>query len=325
MVSLRRGKIRVGVVGVGHFGRLHAAKYAASKKADLVGVVDTDAARLAAVTADIGVCGHCAPEALFGLVDAVSIAVPTSEHYTVARRFLEAGVHVLLEKPMTGSIERGEALIDIASRRGVVLQVGQIERFSGAYRAIHRYVERPLFIECHRIAPYRPRGTDVTVVLDLMIHDIDLILSLNDAPVESVDAAGTPILSSSDDIANSRINFTDGCVANVTASRVGYKNERSMRIFGPDTYLSVDFVASRLTRLRKINAGGSIDIERTEDVFENVDSLADEIDSFIDAVQLGRPPVISGEDGLRNLRVATLISDSLMAHREKALGRDAAD
>jgi predicted dehydrogenase len=215
--------LRTAVVGVGHFGAWHAEKYAHSQRCELVAVADIDGARAAAVGEPLGVAATADHRQLIGAVDAVSVCVPTGAHYQVAREFLEAGVHVLVEKPMTGRLETADRLIAIAERRGLVLQVGHIERFSSAYFALEKLVTRPLYFESYRIAPYRARGVDVDVVLDLMIHDIDLILALVDSPVASVDAVGAPVLSAQEDIASTRVKFANGCVASITASRVSAK------------------------------------------------------------------------------------------------------
>jgi predicted dehydrogenase len=245
------GVIRAAVVGCGHFGRYHAAKYAASPAADLVAVVDRDPEAAMALAAALDCQALCDLGPLAGLVEAVSVVVPTREHHGVAANLLEAGLHVLVEKPIAATLAEAERLITLAAihRRG--LQVGHLERFNNAVLALADVLDRPLFIESHRLAPFKPRGTDVDVVLDLMIHDIDLIQELVGTPLEGVDAVGVPVLSSHADIANARLHFAGGCVVNVTASRVSQKSERKMRLFQRDAYVSIDFQAGEATIVRK--------------------------------------------------------------------------
>jgi len=248
------------------------------------------------------------------MVDAVSIVVPTVSHFDVARMFLDAGVHVLLEKPMTGDVTRARQLTSLARRRGVILQVGHVPRFCDAVPAIRRRIRRPVYIQTDRIAPFQPRGTDVNVILDLMIHDIDLILSLVNSPITSIEAIGTPVLSGSEDVANARLAFANGCVAVLAASRVGMKVERKMRIFQPDCYISVDFLGRSMRTVSKAGAGpaaGPLDLEILEESFEQSDDLAREIEAFAVAIASGTAPPVNGEDGLKALEVADAINRSL--------------
>ena len=310
-------KVRVGVVGVGHFGRYHAEKYAAHARCELVGVCDLDAERAAAVGAAVGAPALDDASALIGRVDAVSIAVPTESHFAVARPFLEAGVHVLVEKPICPALADADALVALAEANAVTLQVGHLERFSDAYVTIGEFVTTPLYIESYRIAPFRPRGTDVNVILDLMIHDIDMIQALVGAPVLSVDAVGAPVVGPEEDIANTRMRFANGCVASITASRVSQKTERIMRIFQPDSYLQVDFVKASALRIERGEGEmlpGVPAIRQTETAFEKVDALAREIDAFIAAVADGAAPPVSGADGRQALKTALDISDGLRTH-----------
>src|SRR5499425_2519937 len=234
-------KICVGVVGVGYLGKFHAEKYASSDKAKLIAVVDVDEARAREIA------GQCHTEAihdyrqLFGRVQCVSIAVPTRLHRDIAREFLERGIDVLVEKPLAANIAEGRDLVESARAGNVILQVGHLERYNPAIRKLESVIKEPKFIECHRLAPFVERGTDVDVILDLMIHDLDVILSWVRADVQSVEAVGVPVLSETADIANARLRFTDGCIANITASRVALKRERKIRIFQTDTYVSVDY------------------------------------------------------------------------------------
>src|SRR5258708_36217551 len=212
--------IRTAVIGVGHFGRLHAEKYAGLSGSKLVAVADENPARAAEIAGAFGVDAVEDYRQLFGRVDAVSIAVPTAQHHPVARSCLEAGLHCLVEKPISESLPQADELIRLARERRLILQVGHLERFSAARAALEGKIQEPLFVECNRIAPFKPRGTDVSVILDLMIHDIDLILELVKAPIVELDAVGVPVLGDHEDIANARLVFANGCVANVTASRI---------------------------------------------------------------------------------------------------------
>ncbi|MBI1773821.1 MAG: Gfo/Idh/MocA family oxidoreductase [Proteobacteria bacterium] len=311
--------IRTAVIGVGHFGRLHAEKYAGLTGSKLVAVVDRDPARAAEVAALLGVAASADFRSLFGQVDAVSIAVPTASHFAVAKSCLEAGLHCLIEKPISETLDEADALIASARQHGLVLQVGHLERFSAARVALDGRIQEPLFIECSRIAPFKPRGTDVSVILDLMIHDIDLILELVKAPILSLDAVGVPVLGDHEDIANARIGFANGCVANVTASRISMKSERTMRLFQRSGYLRVDFLQHKVTVIRR---GGPVvegmpNFQIEENVFEEHDSLKREIEAFIGAVANRTPPLVDGPAGRRALETALAITDSLRRWVEK--------
>ena len=320
-------KLKMGVAGVGHFGKFHAAKIAASPAADLVAVAASDGERARDVAALYGVSGFADPRDLAGLIDAVTIAVPTKAHFEVAQCFLDAGVHVLLEKPITDNLDDARRLVALAEEKNLVLQIGHLPRFSGAAEFLRRHLDNPLFIESLRIAPFKPRGTDVSVVLDLMIHDLDFILSLVRVPIASIDAAGAPVFSDSEDIANARVKFENGCIANITASRISLKTERQMRIFQADAYIAVDFDKRKTRIVGKKNAGpiaGINDVQMEEESYEEVDELEREIEAFIAAVQGGTPPVVSGQDGLRALEAALSVTDSLSANWDivQAAARD---
>ncbi len=311
--------MRTATIGVGHFGRYHAQKYAALGDVELVAVCDIDPERAESAAAECRTRAVTDYRELLGQVDAVSIAVPTRDHRDVALAFLESGTHVLVEKPITDSLAAADALIQAARERNLVLQVGHLERFSSVREAMDRVVSHPLYIEANRISPFRMRGTDVSIVLDLMIHDIDLILSLVHAPVEEIDAVGAPVLSSLEDIANSRIRFANGCVASITASRISMKHERKMRIFQPSAYVSVDFLARKMMVARKTggrNALGLPDIDIDNQSYEEGDSLQREIEAFLACIRAGAPPAVSGEDGRRALATAMTIRDKLEAHRD---------
>jgi predicted dehydrogenase len=306
--------IRTAVIGTGYLGRFHAQKYAALKDADLVAVVDANPDTAAQVAAECDTAALTDYRELLDRVDAVSIVVPTQLHFQVAREFLDQGVHVLLEKPMTVTVAEADELIDIARRGQRVLQVGHLERFNSAVLALEGVLQDPQFIESHRLAPFNPRGADVNVVLDLMIHDIDIIQNMVGSPIASIDAKGGSVLTSEYDIANARITFESGCVANVTASRVSMKPQRKMRIFQTDAYISIDFQDKILSIHRKGQKEifpGIPEITSEESIFEHSDAIMDEIRAFLDAIRNGTPPPVTGEDGREALKTAIDISEQL--------------
>lgn len=305
-------KITTAVVGVGYLGGFHAHKYTQLPDSELIAVVDIDPMAAKRAAARHGVEALQDYRELLGHVDAVSIVVPTSLHYKIARDFLDCGSHVLVEKPMTTTIDEAQALIDLARERRRILQVGHLERFNTAILDLDRVLDKPLFIESHRLAPYKPRGTDVSVVLDLMIHDIDIILNIVRSDVKRIDASGVPVLSDAVDIANARLVFENGCVANVTASRVSMKTERKMRVFQRDAYISIDFQARVLLVQRKGAKEifpGVLGIESEQFRYEDGDALKTEIALFLKAIQDGSTPVVSGEDGKRALETAIRITE----------------
>jgi predicted dehydrogenase len=317
-------RVRVAVVGSGYFGRFHANHYAQNPRAELVVVVDADADRAGAVAAEFGAEATSNYRSIIGRVDAASVAVPTPLHYDIARELIEAGVHLLVEKPLTDSEETGRALVDLAESRKMVLQVGHIERFSSGYRMLSEMISEPLYFESYRIAPWKNRGVEVDVILDLMIHDIDMIIGLVASPVAQVDAVGTPVLGKRIDLANARLSFDSGCVANVTASRVSYKTERRMRVFARNRYLNCDLGEGRIYgyRLRgdPTTEGVAAIASETYEI-EKQDSLANEIDAFLDCVTTGSKPLVDGRAGCEALRVARMINESIEEHLRK-VGRD---
>jgi predicted dehydrogenase len=308
-------RLRAAVIGVGYLGRFHAQKYQANRAVELVAVVDADPARAEEVAAEVGCRASADYHAIINDVDLVSIVVPTKFHYAVARDCFDAGCHVLLEKPVTQTVAEAEELIALAEGRGLLFQVGHLERFNPAVMSLGDVLKNPLFIESHRLAPFKPRGTDVNVVLDLMIHDIDILYSLVKHSVKTINSVGVPVLSDEVDIANARIQFENGCVANVTASRASRESMRRMRIFQRDAYISIDFQSRKIAIFRKQEGvtviPGLPNIAIEERVFEQGDALQDEIDSFIDAVVNGTPPLVSGTDGKRALELAIKISGKL--------------
>jgi predicted dehydrogenase len=305
-------KIRAAVVGAGYLGRFHAQKYAQLPDCELVGVADSQAAVAARVAAEVGARPYEDFHSLLGQVDAVSIATPTPTHCDIALAFLQAGAHVLVEKPITDTPAQAERLVQVARQCGRVLQVGHLERFNPAVLAAEPLLARPRFIECQRLAPFRERGTDVDVVLDLMIHDIDLLQMIVGSPVVALDAIGTPVFSAEVDIANARLRFGNGCVANVTASRVSLKTERKLRVFSDDAYVSIDLQQKILTVIRKRSGSAAqpaaLPVHIEEQSFEQGDALLAEIRAFVAAARGEGVAVVSGEDGLRALRTAVAIT-----------------
>ena len=311
--------MKLAVIGVGHFGSYHAEKAANLERAELVAVADTDKARAEEIAAKNGTSAVADYRDLIGKVDAVSIAVPTSHHEEVATAFLDAACHVLVEKPIAHDIDSARRMIELARARDVVLQVGHLPRFYDVVEGLSADIANPLFIDAVRIAPFKTRGTDVNVILDLMVHDLDLILTLVDAPLVSVDAAGAPVISETEDIANARLKFANGCVATITASRISLKTERKMRIFQGDAYFTIDFDAGRVRVIRKGSSGrelmpGVPDVDIKEEVYEEGDALEREVNAFLGAVIEGTAPMVSGEDGLRALEAALRVNDSMRDH-----------
>lgn len=299
--------VRAAVIGVGYLGTLHAEKYASLASVDLVGLVDLDRDKAGALASRLGTKIDRTHENLLGRVDCVTIATPTPAHYEVARFFLENGVDVLVEKPITLTSAEGRELVELAEARGRILQVGHLERFNPAVRAMLAMIDRPRFIECERISIFGERGTDVDVVRDLMIHDLDVILSCVAAPLERVEAVGIPVLSSNIDIANARLRFAGGCTANVTASRVAAKRERKIRLFQSDTYVSVDYIERQVRIYRKEMVDGRPTISADEQRFDEADALRDEVESFVESVHSRRPPIVDGRSGLEALELAEKI------------------
>src|ERR1700676_1224172 len=320
VAARRAALIRTAVVGVGYLGRFHAQKYASLPNSHLVGVADPSAKARSAVAAELNVAAYADYRELLGHVDAVSIVTPTPLHFDVAKDFLEAGANVLVEKPMTVTVAEGERLIELARRANRVLQVGHLERFNAAVLAVQPSLTVPRFIESARLAPFKYRGTDVDVVLDLMIHDIDLILSIVRSPVVAVDAIGTSVFSREVDIANARLRFANGCVANATASRVSLKTERKLRLFQDDAYISIDLQEKILTVIRKgtqVGADGVPQVAIEESNYEQGDALKAEIVAFLDSAPTGSPPAVSGEDGLLALRTAVSIAEQVASSRRQ--------
>jgi predicted dehydrogenase len=315
------GPLRVGVVGCGHFGRFHALKAAAGRRTMLAGVTDPDPARAAALARETG-----APAlpfaALCEAADALIVAAPAEFHFDLATAALDAGRHVLVEKPIAATLDQADRLAALARARGLVLQVGHLLRYSAEHAAISQRIARPLYIEATRIAPYKPRGTDVSVILDLMIHDLDLVLALVHADVESVDAVGAAVSSPFEDMANARVRFANGCVATITASRISLKTERRMRLFGEEGYLSADFGARKLVMIgrdRGLPLPGTGGFRREEVSWRDGDALAAEHEAFAAAVLDGAPVLVDALAGRRALAAALAVTDSIARSRARAV------
>ncbi len=312
--------LRVGVAGCGHFGRFHALKLTAAPRASLAGVHDPDRERAAALARETR-SPALGWEALLAAADAVVIAAPAEAHFPLAAAALRAGRHVLVEKPIAATLDEADSLAALAMEHGRVLQVGHLLRYSAEHRAISERMRRPLYLDCVRIAPFKPRGTDVSVILDLMIHDLDLVLALVDSPIASVDAVGAPVASAHEDIANARVRFESGCVATITASRISLKTERKMRLFSQEGYMSVDFAARKLMmigRERGLPLPGTGGGRLEEITWREHDALEAEHAAFVAAVLDGAPVVVDAAAGRRALAAALAVGESMAASRRLA-------
>ncbi len=302
-------KLRVAVIGLGYLGTHHARVYATFKGVELAGLCDIDPTKKV-LSQKFRAPFYEDYHDLFGKFDAASIVVPTQDHHRVAKEFLEQGIHLLIEKPITQSVAEADELLRIAKQRSCFIQVGHIERFNSAFQATLPFVRNPMFVECHRLGPFKKRALDVGVVLDLMIHDIDITLSLIQSPVERVDGIGINVLTDAEDIANARLSFQNGAVANLTASRLTQKSMRKIRIFAEENYLSLDTEGQKVVRYWKENGkihGKGIHFKREE-------PLKKELASFIDAVRHHQKPVASGEEAREALRVALDIQEKIRLH-----------
>jgi len=310
--------LRAGVVGVGHLGYHHARNFAALEGVELIGIADNDPANRQKAADDFTICGFSDVSGLIDYgVDLVSVATPTSSHHDIVLALLQAGVHVLVEKPIAPTLLEAETMAAVARAHHCILQVGHIERFNGAVMAFMNAIAAPRFIECHRLSPYPMRGADVSVVLDLMIHDLDIVLALVGDEVASVDAIGVSVFSTSEDIANARIRFASGCVANLTSSRVSIDRMRKIRIFEENAYLSTDYSAQEVLVYRKkpgpipagVNPMTQIHIEPL--AVQKDEPLKLELAAFAEAVRTKTAPIVSGDDGIRALRLAHVIEEKM--------------
>lgn len=318
--------LKAGVLGAGHLGKIHLKLLTQSKKYDLVGFYDADENASETIEAEFGYKSFPTMESLIDASDVVVVVTPTVHHFECAKKVIEAGKHLFIEKPITQTVSEAQTIRDLAKKHKVRGQVGQVERFNPAFMAIQDKISNPMFIETHRLAEFNPRGTDVSVVLDLMIHDIDIILSVVKSKVKTVSASGVSVLSETPDIANARIEFENGCVANLTASRISLKNMRKARFFQRDAYISVDFLEKKCEAVRMKNAPKKLDdfamvLTNAEGVqkqiyFENPkvesnNAILDELESFAEAIKADRTPEVSLGQGTEALRIAMLVIENL--------------
>jgi predicted dehydrogenase len=318
MSNSSNDKIKTAVIGTGYLGRFHAQKYAAMDDVELVAVVDTDRERAKAVAAESGGKACTDLHEVIGDIQAASVVVPNTYHYDVAKPLLEAGIHTLLEKPLTNTVAQADELIALAEAKGVVLQSGHLERFNPAVRVLRERTTRPLFIEAHRLSGFKARATDVDVVLDLMIHDIDIVLSVVHAPLEEIRASGLPVLTPNLDIANARLSFTGGCTVNLTASRISLKDMRKIRIFQEGTYISADGATRENVIAPSIPVPGSAPNVVPELMKHGeTDNLREELLSFIRAVKGEQPVEVTGKEGRDALAVAIEINEAIAEQLER--------
>lgn len=321
-------KTKVGVIGVGHLGNLHAKMYDMIPSADFIGLYDIDAERAREVADRFGVKAFPDADTLLSEVEAISVVTPTSNHFDTATHALHNGIHVFIEKPVTSDVQSAEALIKLAQEKKCIVQVGHIERFNPALMSLQSIDLNPMFIESHRLAQFNPRGTDVAVVLDLMIHDIDIILSLVNSPVKQIDANGVAIVSDSIDIANTRIQFENGAVANITASRISQKKMRKMRIFQRDNYITIDFLQGLAEVYRLFGDGAELPemtmmlgeigtgTQKKKIVYQrpevpDINALEYELAQFVEAVQNGTSPIVTAHEGKKALEVALEVMEKI--------------
>lgn len=316
--------LKAGVLGAGHLGKIHLRLLKQSEKFNLVGFFDADEANAKKIEAEFGYKYFDTIEGLINAVDVVSIVTPTLSHYECAKLAISKGKHIFVEKPITNTVEEAETIRALVAQNNVKGQVGHVERFNPAFKAVKDQIHKPMFIESHRLAEFNPRGTDVPVVLDLMIHDIDIILSVVNSKVKNISASGVSVISETPDIANARIEFVNGCVANLTASRISLKNMRKIRFFQKDAYISVDFLEKKCEVVKMKDAPinpGDFDmiLQNAEGVkkqiyfdnpeISNNNAILDELESFADAINNNTKPIVTLHDGTEALRIATMIID----------------
>jgi predicted dehydrogenase len=306
MMKNKTDKLRVGVIGVGYLGRFHAQKFSILEDVDLVGVVDVDKSRSEETAKVLGTRAFQDYRDLFGSVDAVSIVTPTPRHFLIARDFLEHDIDVMIEKPITTTTDQAEELIHTAQSRGRIIQVGHLERFNPAFVSVKDRIHRPVYIASSRMSRYQPRGTDVSVVLDLMIHDIDLVLSLATSEITDMKAAGMKLVSAHLDVANARIEFAGGCVASISASRIAPMNERRMDVYQQHAHICIDFARREAQILKKnrLHAGAETGVETENCSVPDSDALKDELTSFVRSVTTREKPTVTGEMGRDALKAA---------------------
>lgn len=309
-------KVSVGVIGVGHLGQHHVKHLSRLEGAALAGVCDADAKRAEKFAKEYKTQGFGDFKDLLNYCEAVVIAVPTPNHYEIGKACLENGIHCLIEKPLCDRVEQAEELIRIAQEKNLILQVGHIERFNSAVMAAHPYIRNPQFIEVNRLGPYDPRVSHIGVVLDLMIHDLDIVLSLVKSEIKSLEAFGAKVLTDHEDIAKCRLRFHNGCIVDLSASRISLEQYRKIRIFQPDAYLSIDYAHKDLKIYRRKSAKvkSFSDIEIIKPSLKKEDALALELTDFVDCVREGKKPVVSGEHGRDALVLGLEILDQLHLH-----------
>ncbi len=313
LLSNMMKKLRVGVIGVGHLGSIHARIYKELGTCELAGVCDLDTTKLAAVSSSLGVPGFEDYHKFFGNVDCVSVATPTKAHHAVAKEFLEYGIHCLVEKPFTITVAEADSLIKTAAEKKLVLQVGHIERFNAAFSATQKIIKNPIFIECHRLSPFPNRSLDVGAVLDIMIHDIDIVIGLVGSPIKRIESVGINVLTPFEDIANARITFANGCIANLTASRISDEVMRKIRIFQEGAYISLDYKEAKACIYRKTGPA----ISKEDIPIEKEQPLQKELASFLECVALHKEPLVSGPVAREALAVALTIQDQIWQHKKK--------
>lgn len=322
---------RIGVLGAGHLGRIHIQQLCELPEWRLAGFHDPDPARRASVSEEFGTTGFADAMDLFAEVDAIDIVTPTVTHHDLASKAMAMGKHVFIEKPVANTVEEAHDLLERAARAGVIVQVGHVERFNPAFQAARPYLENPMFIETHRLARFNPRGTDVSVVLDLMIHDIDIVSHVVGSPVQEVSASGVAVVSDTPDIANARLRFANGCVANLTASRISLKDMRKSRFFQRDAYIAVDMLAkeAEIVRMHSVDtdddpfaitldlgAGkGRRRIEFERPVVSATNAIREELRSFAEALKQGNAPPVSLSDGVAALEIAHRVLEQMATNR----------
>ncbi len=309
-------KIRAGVIGVGYLGKHHARIYSSIPGVKLIGVSDINRDIGMEVAKNLGISFYESPSKLLKEVDAVSISTPTSTHYKLTKEVLLSGKHTLVEKPITEKVEEASEIIDLAKSKGLILQIGHIERFNPAIIAVSKLINNPLFIEAQRIATYNERGTDVAVVLDLMVHDIDIILAFIHSKVNKIDAVGVPILSDEYDLAQTRLEFENGTIACLTTSRVSDRKERKIRFFQRDMFISVDYISHLASVWRKVKINGKSFIKKEKLEIIPKEPLRSEIESFVRCIKEGDTPIVTGEDGMKAIELAYRIIDNMDRHRD---------
>ena len=299
--------IKIAVIGVGHLGSIHAKIYKEIPNCFLAGVCDCDPKQLGEVSRTLNVPGYTDYRELFGKVDAVSVATPTKLHFSIAADCLKHNIHTLVEKPFTPTLKEADQLIKIARKNKLILQVGHIERFNSAFAATLKLIKEPKFIECHRLSPFPNRSLDIGAVLDVMIHDIDIVLGLVNSPIKKIESVGIPVLTQFEDIANTRLTFKNGCIANLTASRISDEWLRKIRIFQKDTYISLDYKEAKACVYRK----DGLQISKVDLPIEKEQPLQKELQSFIDCVTTHKEPLVSGPVAREALKVALEIQKQI--------------